>query len=116
MGRGSRGIAAAATCRMNPFLPDNAFARSVRPLMAVATVALLAACATRQSVNTQADVSEIYKVFLDNWVGTGRVSLNVSIRAEAPSQEDIKDFSDCAHQGMPDYPRWLPAEPISDLT
>lgn len=58
------------------------------------------------------DQVEIYKVFLDQWVGKVQNPINVSRTAVAPSPSDIKDFTECAASGT----RWLPPTPASDIT
>jgi hypothetical protein len=62
--------------------------------------------------STVQDQSEIYKIFLTEWIGTEHKPLNVSRTAEPPSTVDIKDFSECAVSGT----EWTPPSSASDIT
>jgi hypothetical protein len=86
-----------------------------RPLALLAVVACLG-CAHQAVANVSTaagtnDSATIYGAFLDNWTGKKKDPINVSIIATAPTEEDLKQFSDCAGDT-----HWVPAEPIDDLT
>jgi len=74
-------------------------------------------CGNSMSVDTGAqsatqDQSEIYKIFLTQWVGTEQKPMNVSRTAETPSPADMKDFAECAAPGT----RWATPAPATDIT
>jgi len=62
------------------------------------------------------DTKEIYTSFLKNWMGKEKGSVNVAMRSEAPSADDLKDFSECARQIKADDLHWLSAKRTDDLT
>ena len=84
--------------------------------LALLSVAVLIGFTHQASADSSAttipsDTAKIYAAFLDGWTGEEKKPINVSIVAEAPSAEAIKEFADCA-----DKIQWIPAETIADLT
>jgi len=70
-------------------------------------MSLLAAQSVAVEPDTGSDAkaqSEIYTVFLANWIGRSKTPVNVSQRAEPLSAEDIKSFDDCSGAQR----QWMP--------
>lgn len=81
--------------------------------------ALLAGCAQHGASTPastlqggQGDEAAIYGLFLDGWRDDGTSKLNVAIRADALTPEDIGDMADCAQPAS----GWTATEPVQDLT
>ena len=63
------------------------------------------------SATDTTDSAIIYGAFLDYWTGKEKKPINISVKAEAPTAEALKQFSDCAGDT-----HWAPVESIYDLT
>lgn len=88
-------------------------------ILVVLAMAAIGSWSCSNSVNVKTgtpsamqDQSEIYKVFLTQWVGTEQKPINVSRKAEPLSSDDMKDFTECAGSGT----RWVLPAPASDIT
>jgi len=79
-------------------------------LAAIVLVPALAGFANSNTSEGSGDAARIYGAFLDKWAGEQKDPINVSIIAEAPPPEVLKEFSDCADENQ-----WLAVEPIEDL-
>jgi hypothetical protein len=62
------------------------------------------------------DAMQIYAGFLEGWMGKEKRPISVAIRAEAPSADDLKQFSECASQDKTAPLHWLPAKPTDNLS
>jgi hypothetical protein len=89
---------------------------------ALALAALMAVCGWKSHVAAASeassrpdDASRIYSEFLDHWHGSGRGTLNVSRIAEAPTKEEIDDFTNCASNANGLKPEWEHAANTNDL-
>lgn len=86
-----------------------------RKLALIATVAFFViahqAAAGPVAEAETGDAAKIYTAFLDGWTGKDKNPVNVSITAEAPTAEELKEFSDCAENT-----HWEPVESIENLT
>lgn len=79
----------------------------------------IAAClgGTPQLVEAATAVSEanvagpIYRAFLDGWTGNGKSPINVSLKANAPSPGDLKQFADCTG-----HAHWIGTGTVSDIS
>lgn len=74
------------------------------------------AAASEHSPVAASDIAQIYERFLDGWMGKKKSPLNVALEAEAPSQTDLKEFSECAGRDGASDPHWLPAAPKYELS
>lgn len=72
------------------------------------------AAESHRSDTASEDSAKIYKSFLDSWTGREKHPLNVSIAAKSPSDDEIKQFSECA--GTIGDSNWTRPESIDDLT
>lgn len=78
----------------------------------LALLALCLGCAHQAATDTN-DIAEVYRAFIDSWTGKEKDPINVSITAKLPSNEELKQFSDCAGKGT--TTRWMPVESMADL-
>lgn len=68
------------------------------------------AIAGTNDVADATDSASIYGAFLDKWTGAEKKPINISARADAPTADALKEFSDCAG-----IDHWPPVAPINDL-
>src|SRR4249919_1093243 len=81
-------------------------------------IALCLGCTDEATGNNGAkangsDASDIYGQFLDSWAGKEKEPVNVSRTAKVPSEDELKEFSDCVKDANV---HWSPTESIADLT
>ena len=86
-----------------------------RPLALLSVAVLIGfahqAVAVSNDTAASSDAAKIYTSFLNSWTGEEKGQVNVSIVAQAPAAEAIKEFSGCAGKT-----HWAPVEPVDDLT
>src|SRR5690606_7716945 len=86
----------------------------IRSLVLIAVViAFTCTAAWAQSPeHDTSDVGQVYRAFLDNWVGDEKSPINVSMSIKATSVDDVEEFADCAGNSEAD---WARADAIDDL-
>jgi hypothetical protein len=70
--------------------------RSMRALAIAAVIGYVPHVAEAENAAFHGDDQVlIYQTFLGSWVGKEKKPLNVSLKTEAPTAEDLKQFTDC---------------------
>ncbi|QSX79721.1 hypothetical protein [Agrilutibacter solisilvae] len=86
-----------------------------RSTVLIAMVVCLGCAHTAAEDHTQtSDVSEIYAQFLGDWTGKDKDPLSVSLSADAPSADEMKEIAECVDNGASTH--WVRPEPIADLS
>src|SRR5690606_22485653 len=60
-----------------------------------------------QDKNSASDAAQIYRAFLNTWVGEEKEPLNISESTKAPSEDQLKDIADCTDIAAAN---WTPQE------
>jgi len=83
-----------------------------RQLTAFALFVSISAIAAETKIYADTnDSAKIYTSFIDDWTGKQKDPINIAIKADAPTEDELKEFSECSGNS-----NWGSVEQINDLT